>query len=248
MTGRVTRGRPRVRTQRVGDGVHRIRLGFVSAYVVESDSGLVLIDTGESRHAARIGEDIRALGHGLGEVTHILVTHHHPDHRGSLAALAADTGARVHVHPADAPFVRGERVWTGFDTSAGIGRLLAPLLARVQPDQPEPASIDEPLVDGARLDLAGGITVLHTPGHTPGHTCFLLHRDGGVLVAGDAATNVGGLRSGGHRLARITTDDTHAAHASFARLAGLDFEVAVFGHGAPIRGGASERFRRVAAR
>jgi glyoxylase-like metal-dependent hydrolase (beta-lactamase superfamily II) len=84
---------------------------------------------------------------------------------------------------------------------------------------------------------------VHTPGHTRGHTAFLLPRDGGILVAGDAATNIGRLRPGDHWLAAAVTDDRAAARASFRHLAGFDFEIAVFGHGSPILSGAAERFR-----
>ena len=39
-------------------------------------------------------------------------------------------------------------------------------------------------------------------------------------------------------------EDLAEGRRSLAKLAGLDFEVAVFGHGKPIVGGAADRFRR----
>ena len=81
--------------------------------------------------------------------------------------------------------------------------------------------------------------MIHTPGHTPGHVSLLLQRDGGVLFVGDAAANLLG------RLGRpFVSTDPAAVAASAARLAALDFEIAVFGHGTAIRGGAALRFRR----
>jgi hypothetical protein len=47
---------------------------------------------------------------------------------------------------------------------------------------------------------------------------------------------------------KLVTEDVAAARASVGRLAGLDFEVAVFGHGWAITGRAVERFRELAAR
>lgn len=225
----------------VVDGVHRLRLGFVSAYLVESDAGLTLIDCGERGRGDAVAGAARHLGGALDAVGDILVTHHHPDHRGSLADLARRTGARVHVHGADAPYVRGDTTWSGFDRGTLPGRLLAPL----QPRPPEGFPVDREVRDGDHLDIAGGIDVLHTPGHTPGHTAYLLARAGGVLVTGDAATNVGRLRCGSHRLGAMVTDDRAQAAASFDRLARLEFEVAVFGHGAPILANAAERFRAI---
>ena len=234
-------------TEAIADGVHRITLGFVSAYLIEGDDGLTLVDCGEHNHGGTIVDAIVGLGRTAGEIRRILVTHHHPDHTGSLAELARASEAPVYVHAADAPYVRGERWWPGFHRRNAAGRLLGPVLARFQPDRPTPAPVDQKLVDGGRLAIAGGMTVLHTPGHTPGHTAFLLARDGGVLLAGDAAINIGRVRSTGHWLA-ITTQDPDAADASFRRLAALDFQVAAFGHGAPIRTGAAAQFRRTAAR
>lgn len=231
----------------IADGVHRIKFGFVSAYLIEGDDGLALVDCGEHRHGGQIVESVQSLGRVAGEIQHILVTHHHPDHTGSLAELARTTEAPVYVHPADVPFVEGDQTWSGFNRDSGVGRLLGPLLMRFQPGRPTPTPVDHHLADGERLPIAGGVTVLHTPGHTPGHTSFLLPRDGGVLLAGDAAINVGGVRSTGHWLA-ITTHDHEAADASFERLATLEFEIAAFGHGKPIRTGAAAQLRRAAAR
>ena len=49
--------------------------------------------------------------------------------------------------------------------------------------------VDEVLVDGQLLDVAGGLRVLHTPGHSPGHIS-LLHEPTGVLITGDAIWNM----------------------------------------------------------
>jgi glyoxylase-like metal-dependent hydrolase (beta-lactamase superfamily II) len=90
-----------------------------------------------------------------------------------------------------------------------------------------------------------GFTAVHTPGHTAGHVSFLLDRAGGLLFAGDAA------RSSRARLRhspRLVSEDRAEAERSVAKLATLDFDVAVFGHGAPVKGGAVERFRDLAGR
>ena len=44
------------------------------------------------------------------------------------------------------------------------------------------------------------------------------------------------------------TADRVAARASVARLAALDFDVAVFGHGTAVNGRAVDRFRELAAK
>jgi glyoxylase-like metal-dependent hydrolase (beta-lactamase superfamily II) len=59
-----------------------------------------------------------------------------------------------------------------------------------------------------------------------------------VLFAGDAAANILGLGLS------VGYEDLETGKRSLARIARLNFAVACFGHGRPIRRGASERFRR----
>ncbi|MFD2081164.1 Glyoxylase, beta-lactamase superfamily II [Actinopolymorpha cephalotaxi] len=231
-------------------GVYRIRHGFVSSYVVESDDGLVLVDTGERKGDEDIAEGLRQLGREAAQIRRILVTHHHPDHVGGLAAMVRRTGASVYAHPVDAGVVRGEtpRQWPQWQ--GVVARVLGPLVVRMnaRSEEPEPAAVDVEVDEGERLPFAGGIRVIHTPGHTRGHLSFLLERDGGTLLVGDAAVNLAGIRSPASRAGEIVTEDLPAAARSFRRLGEFDFEKAVFGHGEPILSGASERFRRRAAR
>ena len=60
-----------------------------------------------------------------------------------------------------------------------------------------------------------------------------------MLVVGDAAANFGQV------VLPPVAEDFEVTEASVRRLAELDFEVAVFGHGEPIESGASAAFRRV---
>jgi glyoxylase-like metal-dependent hydrolase (beta-lactamase superfamily II) len=86
---------------------------------------------------------------------------------------------------------------------------------------------------------------VHTPGHTAGHVSYLLERSGGVLFAGDAAGGFGGKA---RMPPRVMSTDMAAAASSVGRLAELSFDVAVFGHGKAVTGGAVERFRELAGR
>jgi glyoxylase-like metal-dependent hydrolase (beta-lactamase superfamily II) len=73
----------------------------------------------------------------------------------------------------------------------------------------------------------------------------LLDRAGGVLFAGDAAFSLAGKI---RRPPRVVTDNMAIAEASIKRLAELEFDVALFGHGRAITGRAVNRFREFAAR
>jgi glyoxylase-like metal-dependent hydrolase (beta-lactamase superfamily II) len=92
------------------------------------------------------------------------------------------------------------------------------------------------VADGDTLPF--GAVALHTPGHTVGHLALLLPRDGGVLIVGDAATDVGGRLGVGP-----IYEDVDEGMRSLRRLAGLEFETALFSHGRPLTPGAAARFR-----
>jgi glyoxylase-like metal-dependent hydrolase (beta-lactamase superfamily II) len=51
-----------VSVKRVATGVNQIGLGGVNAFLLETDDGLVLIDTGFSRSSARIAAAFSSLG------------------------------------------------------------------------------------------------------------------------------------------------------------------------------------------
>jgi glyoxylase-like metal-dependent hydrolase (beta-lactamase superfamily II) len=237
-----------MKAERIADGVWRVLKGYVNASVVEADEGLILVDTGMPKKAGPIAESIRDMGRNAKDIRHILVTHHHLDHVGSLMALAHGSGARVYAPAGDAPVIRGDRKPPGPNRKKLSGRTIGPVVERIGPDQPA-CRVDEEVHDMDVLPLAGGMRVIASPGHTAGHTSFLLDRDGGILIAGDAAGARGdkaGPPTGA--IFGMFTEDLDEAVRSFHKLSKFDFEVAVTGHGNPIKRGASEIFRKNLAR
>jgi glyoxylase-like metal-dependent hydrolase (beta-lactamase superfamily II) len=109
---------------------------------------------------------------------------------------------------------------------------------------PEPVPVDETLTADGSISVPG-FTAFHTPGHTAGHASFLLDRAGGVLFAGDAARS--GRKGRIQRGPKMVTEDREAESASISRLADLEFDAAVFGHGRAISHDAAQRFREFVA-
>jgi glyoxylase-like metal-dependent hydrolase (beta-lactamase superfamily II) len=219
----------------VVDGVLRLGLGYVNAYlVVVADDGLVLVDTGLPRTHTKLQQEIANARRSVGEIRTVLLTHWHTDHIGGLAHVQRASGARVVASAIDAPVVSGSE-------PAPLTMIMK--LARPLTGEPEHAPVDETLSADGPFSVPG-FTAVHTPGHTAGHVSYLLDRAGGFLFAGDAA---GSARGKVRHSPGVVAQDRDAAERSVTKLAGLEFDVAVFGHGGPITGGAVERFRKLAA-
>jgi glyoxylase-like metal-dependent hydrolase (beta-lactamase superfamily II) len=220
----------------VVDGVIEISIGYVNAYAVIDDDGVVLVDTGLPGRADKIAGAIKDARRRIGEVHTILLTHWHPDHIGGAAELRRRSGARIVAHAMDAPVISG----AAHHPRSTFMRVVAAIMP-----PPESVPVDEMLTADGPLSVPG-FAAFHTPGHTPGHASFLLDRAGGVLFAGDAA------RSGRNRRIRlsprIAAEDRTAESASASRLADLRFESIVFGHGRAISHDAANRFREFVAR
>ncbi len=226
--------------EEIVSGVYGIGMGYVNAFFIVGEDGLTLVDSGLAKKKDTILGAVAGAGRQPQDLKHILITHHHIDHIGSLAALKEATGAKCYVHPADSPIVRGDEPQPGPNPGSLLGKLAGPLLSRMSPPAP-PADVDVEVADGEELPLAGGIKAVHTPGHTPGHLSFLLPSKN-VLFVGDAAANM--LRLG--LPIGMFTADREQAKESIGKLAALEFDVACFGHGRVLKGEANLRFRRLA--
>jgi glyoxylase-like metal-dependent hydrolase (beta-lactamase superfamily II) len=220
-------------------GLHQVKLGFVNAFLLEGEDGLTLIDTGVPGSDGPILEAIRSIGRVPSDVRRILVTHCHADHAGGLAALKRETGGAAYMHPDDAEMVRTSRCMRPLRPAPGLIKgLIFRLISNLAPTKIEAAEVEDEVRDGDELPISGGLRAILVPGHCAGQLAFLWPQHGGVLIAADAAANVMGLALS------PAYEDLEAGKRSLAKLAALEFEVACFGHGRPIVGGASGRFRR----
>ncbi|PRX99824.1 MBL fold metallo-hydrolase [Allonocardiopsis opalescens] len=219
--------------------LHMLRFMVGQAYVWRDGASLTLIDAGPVGAGPGIARALRELGHGPEDVDRVVVTHFHEDHTGSLAEVAAWAGAVVVAHRADAPFVRGELAGPAPDFADWERELRATI--PVTPPSP-PARVDHEVDDGDVLDFGGGAQVVAVPGHTDGSIALYLPEPR-VLFTGDTAAN-----PGGQTMLGVFNLDRERTAASFLRLAGLDAEIACFGHGDPILSGASAALRAAATR
>jgi glyoxylase-like metal-dependent hydrolase (beta-lactamase superfamily II) len=221
-------------------GVHAInKLGIGRAYLYAEADKLTLIDSGLPNSAGKIFAAIEALGRKPEDVRQVIITHYHNDHAGSLADVVDRSGAQVLAHPLDAPVLRGERLPAPANTNAIMKRLLNATDPGLH--APRAVQVSREVNDGDGVELDGGARIIHTPGHTPGSISIYLPQRR-LLFAGDAAANLLGVRPP----VGWFTEDRAAALASIRKLAELDFDVALFGHGRPLGKEASRAFRKLA--
>ena len=132
----------------------------LSAILITSDQGHVLIDGDLAESAPQIERHIRALGFRLRDVKLILNSHVHFDHAGGLAALQHFSGARVAASRWSASVLRTGRAGPGdpqFDIQTPIAAV-----AKV-----------EVVEDGQTVHVGPLALSAHlTPGHTPGGTSW----------------------------------------------------------------------------
>jgi hydroxyacylglutathione hydrolase len=137
----------------------------------------------------------------------IVATHGHWDHIGDNAAVSAQTGAEIAVHPLDAHrLTEPQPMWAPFE--------IPPSVPAVE------------LAEGGEIRFGSiRLSVLHTPGHTEGSVCLLAAEEG-VLYSGDT------LFAGSFGRVDLPGGSAEAIVESLARLAGLSDELAVMpGHG-----------------
>ncbi len=216
-------------------GLWQVKIRYVNAYLLDTGDGLALIDTGIPGSAPTILEAVYLIGRKPADIRQILVTHCHEDHSGSLAEMKRNTVPPATMHPTDAAMVRQGQARRPLHPAPGLfNALLCRFLRPGAPATIEATGIEHEAQDGE--NLAVGLRAIHVPGHCAGQLAFLWPEHGGVLIAADAAANVLGLAL--HPM----YEDLAEGRRSLAKLAGLSFEVACFGHGKAIASGASTRF------
>ncbi len=219
-------------------GVGMISSGGVHVYMLDGGAdGLVLIDAGFPDKQNAIYDGIRNLGRQVDDVKHIVLTHAHPDHIGGLAALVKATGAQTWMHEIDASIAEKG---AGFRYLKRAPELVPGLLYRAvyKPGGTvQAAKIDHKVKDGDVLPIAGGLRAIHAPGHCAGQIA-LLWETRRALFAADVCTNILGLNS------PIGYEDEAVGRRSQKMLCDRDYDLACFGHGAPLVGDAANKMRR----
>lgn len=132
----------------------------LSAILITSAQGHVLIDATMPENAAMVEQNIQKLGFRVKDIKAILNSHAHFDHAGAIAALATASGAPVYASRFGA-----EELMAGGDYADDPQNGEAP-------HYPKVAKVDV-VADGGTVKVGDIVVTAHyTPGHTPGATSW----------------------------------------------------------------------------
>jgi glyoxylase-like metal-dependent hydrolase (beta-lactamase superfamily II) len=102
--GSTTTGEPATTTAPAASSYQRVNLDFVSAYILYRGGEAALVDTGVTGSAAAIEAALGEAGLAWDSVGHVILTHKHPDHAGSVDEVMAEAaGAALYAGEADIP-------------------------------------------------------------------------------------------------------------------------------------------------
>jgi metallo-beta-lactamase class B len=164
--------------------VHWVGTYDLSTYLITTDAGHILVNTGFADTVPLITAGIEQLGFKTRDVKILLATHAHGDHVAGLAELKRLTGAQIWMSEADAVLLEdggksdfrfGDEVTMNF----------------------EPVRVDRRLEDQDTIALGGvTLTAHHHPGHTKGATSYTFTvreagRDYRVVIANLGSINPG---------------------------------------------------------
>lgn len=198
-----------------------------NCWLFDVGGGLILFDTGAGLDVELIFAVLREDGLAPERLTHVFLTHAHADHSGGADEIKRRAGCELLCGKATAELLgKGEDAFSlAVARKAGV---YPPDYVYRRPTPDTVLNADEAVsIGNAR------VTLIPTPGHSLDHGSFLVERaDGTALVTGDAM-----MHSGRIIYQDIYDFDVRQSADSIRRLAALDFDTLLPGHGLFVRTG-----------
>ena len=156
----------------------------LGCYLIQTNQGLILVNSGAEGSFALMKESIEKLGFKLTDIKVITATHGHADHVADLAAFQKIGGAKVYMSEIDAPVLEsGGNL--DYRRPGGRGIIY------------EPIKVDVRTKDGDKIALGNVELTVHAhPGHTPGSTSFTFPVTEGGRTYNVGIINMNGINGG----------------------------------------------------
>ena len=202
--------------------IKTIRLRGVNCYLIQTDTGHVLIDTSWSNKRTSLEKELKSAGCKPSNLKLIILTHGDFDHSGNAAYLRRKYSVKIAMHYNDSGMVeRGDMFW-----NRKKGNIIIRIIAGLFLSKSNRFKPDIYIQDGYDLSEYGfNAKVIHIPGHTKGSIGVLT--SGGDLFCGDM------LVSNGKPSINSMIDDLVEANASLEKLRSLKTNTVYPGHGKP---------------
>lgn len=200
----------------------RYRFGDVNCYLVRTNTGYVLIDTGASNSRVVLEKELVSMGCRPATLKLVILTHGDFDHTGNAAYLRGKFGTTIAMHRDDSGMAEYGDLFHGRRRRNWLIRTIAPMLfgfgksERFQPDLCVEDGCD---LSGHGLDAK----IISIPGHSKGSIGVLTV--GGDLFCGDLLIN------NRRPVLNSLVDDPAAASASIQKLESLNVNTVYPGHG-----------------
>ena len=203
---------------RVIGNLYAVGTAGLGVFLITSDEGHILINTGLEDSTPLIRENIESLGYRLEDVRILLTMQAHWDHTAALAEIKEITGAAMWATAGDGRVLEDG----GFSDPHFGGRVSF-----------RPVEVDRIIGDGEIIELGDiRLRVHEHPGHTEGSSSYSMQvaengRDYDVAVA-----NIGTINEG----KRLVVDPTYPGVAedfarTYASQKAMDVDVWVAAHG-----------------
>jgi metallo-beta-lactamase class B len=146
---------------RIAGNLYYVGTYDLGCYLITTNKGHILINTGLSASTAQIRANIENLGFRFSDIRLLLTTQGHFDHLGAIAEIKKLTGAKVWVNAPDAPVLAD-----GGSSDYAFGKGVVSF---------EPTIADSLLKDGDTIRLGdAALVMISHPGHTKGSCSYLL--------------------------------------------------------------------------
>ncbi len=146
---------------RIAGNLYYVGTYDLASYLIVTDKGNILINTGLADSLPIIKNNIKKLGFKYNDIKILLLNQAHYDHLGAMAEVKKETGAKLYVDAGDAEVLK-----SGGQSDYEMGKYGVTF---------KPVNPDVILKDKQVITLGNTkLMMLHHPGHTKGSCSYLL--------------------------------------------------------------------------